>query len=178
MKTWGEVVGKPEVKDEIHVYTRSDSAGSADTWALFCGGKAQADILPTAIGVNSEPALVDTVAKDALGITYSNLGGIFDVSTGNMVQGTIVPPIDFNANGQADADETYKTKDDAASAISSGKFPTPPGRFENLATKGKPTGLVLAFIQWILTDGQKDLSQAGYVQLTSDQLAESLAKLK
>ena len=33
-----------EVKDLIHVYTRSDSAGAADTWAQFCGGQVQADI--------------------------------------------------------------------------------------------------------------------------------------
>ena len=28
IKTWGEIVGKPEVTDEIHVYTRSDSCGA------------------------------------------------------------------------------------------------------------------------------------------------------
>lgn len=178
IKTWGEVVGRPEVSDEIHVYTRSDSAGSADTWAQFAGGKAQADILTTAIGVNGEPALVDTVAKDPFGITYSNLGGIFDLTSGNVVQGTTVPPIDLNGNGQADTDEVYKVRSDAATAISSGKYPFPPARFENLVTKGKPTGLVKTFIEWILTDGQQYLDQAGYVPLTPDQQAESLAKLK
>src|SRR5689334_6443679 len=42
IKTWGEVVGKPEITDEIHVYTRSDAAGAADIWAQFAGAKAQA----------------------------------------------------------------------------------------------------------------------------------------
>ena len=37
IKTWGELVGRPEITDEIHVYTRSDSAGAADTWAKFLG---------------------------------------------------------------------------------------------------------------------------------------------
>jgi len=176
IKTWGDVIGKPEIKDEIHVYTRSDSAGAADMWAQFCGGKAQADI--QGIGVNGEPALVDTVVKDSLGIGYSNLNSVFDLTTGNLVSGTIVPPIDINGNGQADADEIYKTKTDAVSAVASGKYPSPPARFENLVTNGKPTGLEKIFIEWILTDGQKYLDQAGYVQLTPDQQAESLAKLK
>ncbi len=35
IKTWGELVGRPEIKDEIHVYTRSDSAGAADAWAKY-----------------------------------------------------------------------------------------------------------------------------------------------
>src|SRR5512140_358457 len=75
IKTWGEVVGKPEIKDEINVYTRSDSAGAADTWAKFSGGKVQDDI--KGIGVNGEPALVDTVIKDPMGIGYSNLNSVF-----------------------------------------------------------------------------------------------------
>ncbi len=175
-KTWGDVIGKPEVKDEIHVYTRSDSAGAADQWALYSGGKVQADI--QGIGVNGEPALVDTVAKDPLGIGFSNLNSVFDVTTGKLVQGAAVPPIDINGNGKADPNEYYQTKDEAVKAISDGTYPSPPARFENLATKGKPTGLTLAFIQWILTDGQKMLDQAGYVPLTAQQQADALAKLK
>ncbi len=178
IKTWGEVVGKPEVTNAIHVYTRSDSAGAADMWAQFSGGKAQADILTDAIGVNGEPALVDTVGKDPLGIGYSNLNSVFDVNSGKPVAGIIVPPIDVSGNGQADPQEYFQTKADAVNAVSNGKYPSPPARFENLVTRGKPSGLVQTFIVWILTDGQQYLDQAGYVQLTSDQQAASLAKVK
>jgi phosphate transport system substrate-binding protein len=176
IKTWGEVVGNPAVTDEIHVFTRSDSAGAADQWALYAGGKAQADL--QGIGVNGEPALVDTVGKDALGIGFSNLNSVFDATSGKLVAGVVVPPIDVNGNGTIDAGEYYQTKEEAVKAISDGTYPSPPARFENLATKGKPQGLVLAFIQWILTDGQQYLAQAGYVELTSEQQAEALAKLK
>jgi phosphate transport system substrate-binding protein len=176
VKTWGEVVGKPDVKDEIHVYTRSDSAGAADQWALYCGGKVQADI--QGIGVNGEPALVDTVSKDPLGIGFSNLNSVFDLAGGKLVSGVAVPALDINANGKADAGEYYTTAAEAVKVIADGTYPSPPARFENLATKGKPSGLVLAFIQWVLTDGQKLLGQAGYVPLTADQQAEALAKLK
>jgi phosphate transport system substrate-binding protein len=176
IKTWGEVVGKPEIKDEIHVYTRSDACGAGEMWAKFSGGKVQDDI--KGVGVNGEPALVDTVIKDALGIGYSNLNSVFDIANGGLVPGAIVAPVDVNKNGKADAEEYYKTTAEAVSAVSSEKYPSPPARFENLATKGKPTGLVLAFIQWILTDGQQLLNQAGYVPLTPAQQAESLAKLK
>ena len=177
-KTWGQVFGNPAITLAIHVYTRSDSAGAADIWAQFCGGKAQADILTGAIGINGEPALVDTVAKDPLGIGYSNLNSVFDAASGNLVAGIIVAPIDTNANGIADPDEYYKTRADAAKAIADSKYPSPPSRFENLVTKGKPSGLVQAFLIWILTDGQQFLDQAGYIPLTPDQQAQSLAKIK
>ena len=174
--TWGEVVGKPEIQDLIHVYTRSDSCGAADQWALFSGGKVQADL--QGIGVNGEPALVDTVGKDPLGIGYSNLNSAFDSASGKLVQGIAVPPIDINVNGKADTNEYYQSKQEAVEVIADGTYPSPPARFENVATKGKPTGLALAFINWILTDGQQYLDQAGYVRLTAQQQTESLAKLK
>src|SRR5512143_342170 len=121
IKTWGEVVGKPEVKDEIHVYTRSDSCGAADQWSLFSGGKVQADL--QGIGVNGEPALVDTIGKDPLGIGYSNLNSVFDITTGKLVEGVVVPPIDINGNGQADPDEYYQTKAEAVKVIADGTYP-------------------------------------------------------
>jgi phosphate transport system substrate-binding protein len=175
VRTWGEVIGRPEVKDEIHVYTRSDSAGAADQWALFSGGKVQADI--QGIGVNGEPALVDTVGKDPLGIGFSNLNSVFDISTGKLVTGVVVPPLDINGNGAADPGEYYQNKDEAVKVIAEGTYPSPPARFENLATKGQPTGLTLSFIRWIVTDGQKMLDQAGYVPLTAQQQQDALTKL-
>ncbi len=176
IKTWGEVVGKPENKDEIHVYTRSDAAGAADVWAQFMGGKAQADI--KGIGVNADPGLLDAVIKDPLGIGYNNLGYAFDLSTGKLPIGAQVVPVDANGNGKADAEEVIDTLIKATDAVANGKYPSPPARVLNFVTKGKPSALVQTFIQWVLTDGQKFIPEAGFVALTPDQLAESLAKVK
>lgn len=174
--TWGQVVGKPEITDEIHLYTRSDAAGASDVWAQFMGGTGQADL--KGIGVNGDPGLLDAVVKDPLGFGYNNLGYAFDLSTGDLPAGAVVVPIDANKNGVADPDETFSTLAQASDAVATGKYPSPPGRVENLVTKGKPSGLVQAFMVWILTDGQKFVSEEGFVQLTPDLLAEALAKVK
>ena len=176
IKTWGEVFGDPSITHEIHVFTRSDSSGAAEQWAKFAGGKAQEDL--KGVGVNGEPSILDTVIKDPLAIGYGNLNSIFDLSNGNIVPGVIIPPIDVDNNGKADAVEIYKVKEDAFGAVANGTYPSPPSRFENLATLGKPEGLSLAFIKWILTDGQQYLESAGFVPLTPEQQAESLDKLK
>jgi phosphate transport system substrate-binding protein len=176
IKTWGEAVGKPEITNLIHLYTRSDSAGAADVWAQFMGGKGQADL--KGIGVNGDPGLLDAVIKDTLGIGYNNLGYAFDLSTGKLPAGAIVVPIDANKNGTADPDEVISTLAQASNAVAAGKYPSPPARVENVVTKGKPSGLVQTFIIWILTDGQKFVPEAGFVQLTPDLLAEALAKVK
>ncbi len=178
INTWGEVVGKPEIKDKIVVYTRSDSAGAADIWAQFLGAKVQADILKGSVGVNADPGLLEAVINDPLGIGYNNLGFIFDLSTGKLAAGAVAIPIDADKNGKADEVEAIDTLAEATIAVASGAYPSPPGRVENLVTKGKPSGLTQAFILWILTDGQQFVGQAGYVQLTSDALADSIAKVK
>jgi phosphate transport system substrate-binding protein len=175
VKTWGEVVGKPEITDEIHVYTRSDSCGAADAWAKFLGKK-QEDLL--GVGVFGDPGLLDVVIKDPLGIGYNNLGYAFDNSTNQPVKGASIVPIDINANGQADPDEVIESKSVAVDAIATGKYPSPPARDLNLVTNGKPSGVTQDFIVWILTDGQQFVGEAGYIELTPEQLQEFLQKVR
>jgi phosphate transport system substrate-binding protein len=176
IKTWGEVVGKPEVTDEIHVYTRSDACGAADVWAKYLGGKKQEDLL--GIGVSGDPGELDAVVKDPLGIGYNNLNYAYDAASGKPVAGAMVIPLDKNGNGTAEPDEILETKTEAQEAVASGIYPSPPARALNLVTKGKPSGLVQAFIVWVLTDGQQFVSESGYIQLPAEQLTEALNKVK
>jgi phosphate transport system substrate-binding protein len=175
IKTWGQVVGRPEITDEIHVYTRSDACGAAETWAKYLGKK-QENLL--GIGVPSDPGLLDAVVKDSLGIGFNNLNYVYDSATGKAVTNAFVVPIDQNENGQADPEELLETKTEAVEMVSTGKYPSPPARLENLVTKGKPTGLVAKFIEWILTDGQGFCSASGYVPLVKEQQEISLQKIR
>jgi len=176
IKTWGQVVGKPEITDEVHVFTRSDSAGAAEMWAAYLGNKLQEDLL--GLGVNADPGILEAVVKDPLGIGYNNLGYAFDLASGNPVSEVVIAPIDLNGDGKADDTERLETMNKAIDAVANGKYPSPPARLLNVVTKGKPTGLLQDFIQWILTDGQTFVGEAGFVQLTPDQLNESLSKVK
>ena len=172
---WGQIVGKPEITDEIHVYTRSDAAGAPETWAKYLG-KTQEDLL--GIGVFGDPGLLDAVIKDPLGIGYNNLGYAFDLATGKPVGGAVVLPVDVNENSVADPAELLETRFEAVEMVAVGKYPSPPARPLNVVTNGKPSGIVLDFIRWILTEGQVYVDEAGYVHLSEDLLANQLAKLR
>jgi phosphate transport system substrate-binding protein len=176
IKTWGQVVGRPDITDEIHVYTRSDSCGAAETWAKYLGNKKQEDL--QGIGISGDPGLLDALVKDPLGIGYNNLSYAYDFSSGKPVAGTVTLPIDDNKNGKADPDELLETKAEAIEMVANGKYPSPPARPLYLVTNGKPTGLTLAFIQWVLTDGQKYIDEVGYIQLPQGMLDEAQAKLR
>ncbi|MCB9419547.1 MAG: substrate-binding domain-containing protein [Ardenticatenaceae bacterium] len=172
--TWGEVVGQPEMTDPIHVFTRSDAAGAPATWAEYLGQK-QEDLL--GVGVYGDPGLLDAVIKDPLGIGYNNLNYAFDMDSGLPVAGARVVSLDVNENGRADPEELYDTKDQAVQAVLDGTYPSPPARELNLVTNGQPTGLVKAFLIWVLNDGQAYLEESGYVALSADRVAVELQKL-
>lgn len=175
IKTWGQVVGRPEITDEIHVYTRSDSCGAAETWAKYLGQK-QENLL--GIGVSGDPGLLEAVAKDPFGIGYNNLNYAYDAASGQPVAGTSPLPIDVNENGQADAEEILKAKADAVDAVATGKYPSPPARPLYLVTNGKPGGATQAFLEWVLTDGQKFIDEVGYIQLPPEQIEAALQKIR
>jgi phosphate transport system substrate-binding protein len=176
IKTWGQVIGKPEITDEIHVYTRSDSCGAAEVWAKYLGDKKQEDL--QGIGVSGDPGLLDAVVKDPLGIGFNNLNYAYDSASGKPVSGAAILPIDSNNNGTADTEELLETKSEAIEMVATGKYPSPPARPLYLVTKGKPTGLTLAFIQWVLADGQNYIDEVGYIQLSSDILEAAKEKIK
>jgi phosphate transport system substrate-binding protein len=175
LKTWDQVTGKPGDSQEIHVYTRSDASGAAEIWGKLLGVK-QEDLL--GIGVFGDPGILEAVIKDPLGVGYNNLNYAYDQASGNVVAGAAVLPVDFNHNGLADPDEVMATKAAAVSAVSSGKYPSPPARNLNLVTKGKPAGLTQAFLAWILTDGQQYVESTGYVQLPVSQLQAAVEKVR
>ena len=172
--TWGQVVGRPEVTDPIHVFTRSDACGAAETWAQYLG-KAQEDLL--GIGVYGDPGVLDAVIKDSLGIGYNNLNYAFDFDSGVPLAGAKVVPLDVDSDGIADPMEIYDTKVQAVDAVAQGHYPSPPARELNLVTQGQPAGLVKEFIRWILSDGQQYVDEAGYIPLPSERLTSELEKL-
>jgi len=175
--TWGEVAGRPDVTDEIHIYTRSDACGAAQTWADYLGGYAQEDLIDVA--VYGDPGLAEAVGQDPLGIGYNNLNYAFAAETGKPVEGIEVLPLDINNNGHLDEGESfYDTKGELMEAIATGIYPSPPARALNLVTLGQPTGLTRAFMIWVLTEGQRYVEEVGYIPLTKELLEEGLRKLE
>ncbi len=172
IKTWGEVIGNPDITEEIHIYTRSDACGAAEMWSKFLGDNQQEDLL--GIGINADPGLLEAVLKDPLGIGYNNLGYLFEPVSGKIIPGAVVVPIDLNSNSLADEHEIMRSMPEAVEAIASGSYPSPPARELYLVTKDKPEGITRLFIHWILTEGQKYVGEAGYVQLSPEQITDAI----
>lgn len=172
--TWGEVGGQPQVTDPLHIYTRSDACGAADTWAKYLGGN-QEDLL--GIGVYGDPGVLKAIQDDALGIGYNNLNFAYSFESGEPVQGIEVIPLDINNNGRVDPEEKLNSKQQAIQSVAEGVYPSPPARDLHLVTKEKPTGVIRAFLLWTLTDGQQYLGEVGYIPIPDENLEQALTKL-
>ena len=174
IKNWNQLGGNVSVP--IHIYTRSDAAGAAETWAKYFNKK-QEDLL--GVGVYGDPGLAQAVKKDVTGIGFNNLAYLYDLKTRKQVAGVHALPIDVNGNGKIDADENfYDTIDHLTEAIATGKYPSPPARNLGFLFKGKPARPELvAFVKYVLTDGQKFVDENGYIQLSKQKIAEELKKV-
>jgi phosphate transport system substrate-binding protein len=175
--TWGQASDNKKVKDKINVYTRADACGAADVWAKYLGKK-QEDIIGTA--VSGDPGVTLAVKNDKNGIGFNNIAYAYDAKTKLVNTGIKIVPIDFNDNGIIDDNEYfYQHKDSIVKAIADGRYPSPPARDLYFVSKGKPTNkTVLAFLNWIMTDGQKYVAEAGYIDLLKAKIAAGIAQLK
>jgi phosphate transport system substrate-binding protein len=175
IKDWKQLGGKVSVP--IHIYTRSDAAGAAETWAKFFGKK-QEDLL--GIAVYGDPGLAQAVQKDATGIGFNNLAYLYDLKTRKQVAGVHALPLDINGNGKIDADENfYATIDQLTAAIADGKYPSPPARNLGFVFKGKPKRKELVeFVKYVLNAGQSFIDENGYIQLSKTKLQEELKKVE
>jgi phosphate transport system substrate-binding protein len=173
--TWGQAVGRSEIIDDIHVYTRSDSCGAAETWAQYLGGR-QEDLKGT--GVYGDPGLADAAKNDPLGIGFNNINYAYDPGSSKPIEGLAIIPIDLDGNGILDPDEDfYNTRNEIVDAIAAGTYPAPPSRELNLVTKAEFSATARSFVEWILTEGQQYAVETGYVQLSESRLEEELSKL-
>lgn len=174
--TWGQVGGNSN-NTKVVVYTRSDACGAAETWAKWLGKK-QEDLKGTA--VFGDPGVAQAVQKDVNGIGLNNIGYAYDAKTKKPNPGILVAPIDVNNNGKIDPEENfYDTKDKLTKAIADGKYPSPPARDLYLVAHGNPKNpVVVAFLKYVLTDGQKLAAPQGYIAIGKDKLDKQLKTLK
>lgn len=175
-RTWGDVLGNSSTIP-IHVYTRSDACGAAETFAAWLEVK-QEDLEGTA--VFGDPGVTSVVQRDKIGIGFNNIAYAYDINSKKPYRHITVMPLDLNGNGKIDPEEDfYSTSTELNTAIAQGKYPSPPARNLFLVSNGKPEKPeVLAFLEFILTDGQVYASEVGYVGLSNELLAEELSKLQ
>ncbi len=175
VKTWGELYKTTDMT-RLNAYTRSDACGAAEMWGKFLDSNQES---LKGVGVFGDPGIADAVKNDITGLGYNNVNYAYDMNTRKPYDGLRVVPVDLNGDGTiSDEEQFYKSLDDIMDAIASGKYPSPPARELYFVSKGKPQNIaVVAFLEWIVTEGQKYVHKAGYVNLTEEKVKSEIQKL-
>ncbi len=175
-RTRGDVLGSASTIP-VHVYTRSDACGAAETFAAWLGAK-QEDLEGTA--VFGDPGVTSVVQRDKIGIGFNNIAYAYDINSKKPYRHIAVMPLDLDGNGRIDPEEDfYSTSTELNAAIADGRYPAPPARNLFLVANGVPEKPeVLAFLEFILTDGQEYAPEVGFIGLSTELLEEELTKLQ
>ncbi|MDP4210532.1 MAG: hypothetical protein Q8928_17110 [Bacteroidota bacterium] len=143
-------------KPSYTIYTQANLANSSIAFANHFGQ------LPTGFKgkkiSGDDQYLTLAVQKDTTGVTYNNLGYIFDVNNRLPVKGIKVVPIDLNENGKIDKDEQiYDNLDVLTSYIENHQESKaiPIEYISFVVNKNNNNLAVQKFVNWVLTEGQK-----------------------
>ena len=140
------------------------------------------DTDPSAINgitVATAPEMISAVQKDLYAIGFCKLTDVRDANRNEMLQSIQLLPIDKNRNGRIDNFENiYSTMDAFTRGVWIGKYPNALCGSIYATSSTKPTDdNTVAFLTWVITDGQKYLNQNGYSVLASREVKSNIDAL-
>lgn len=170
-----EALGKnPVGSHPIVVYKREKPACAAVSIASHYG------IDPNktpGVGVKGDDRDLSTSVKhDINGLSYNNLGFVYNLNTRKVADSLAVIPLDLNENGKVDAEEQiYGTLDEVISFIEKTNNPKIPYDNVNVVFDKTPKNEAAGvFLRWVLNEGQQFNHEYGFL----NQELTTLAKQK
>lgn len=155
-----------KIKEPFTIYTRLQKGGAPIAFTKFFGFE-QKDIKGKAIA-GADEHLLKAVLRDSTAVSYLPLTLVYDHATGKQVSGITVLPVDLNGNDKvSDEEKIYGELSSVIGKIESTdakELKNLPVEFLHLSVdKKNATPEAIAFLKWVIENGQKDLHQFGYL---------------
>ncbi|MBA7555814.1 hypothetical protein ES705_48501 [subsurface metagenome] len=111
--------------------------------------------------------MIDSIRRDPLSIGFCCQRYAYDLLTRKEIDEIKVIPLDCNSNGiLEDKEMFYDNLDFLQRAMWLGKYPCHSFQNHYIVAKEKPKNkLHIDFMKWILTEGQKELHNEGFILL-------------
>ena len=162
-----------EIKEPYTIYTRLQKAGAPTVFAKYFGYE-QKDVQGKAIA-GADEHLLKAILRDSTGVSYLPLTLVYDRTSKKPVDGLAVLPVDLNGNGKVSEDE--KIYDDLTNVIQqleskgSKEINNIPVEYLHLSvSKVNATPEAIDFLRWVITNGEKDLHDFGYLKPEPDRV--------
>lgn len=152
------IADDPDVLSGIKKFTGLQELKSGKT--VFCG----------------QEDLINSVKSDPYALGLCRLRSLFAAGSGELPVTMKILPIDKNNNGKVDyVEKIYNDYESISRGVWIGKYPRELINNIYSITAQRPSGEnELAFLKWVITDGQQSLGNYGYNNLVPN---ERLAKL-
>ena len=172
---------KPGVVTAVNIYSRESQACSSIAFADYFGFQ-PSDIKGKKVS-GDDIYLISSIKKDSIGVTFNNLGYLYDLQTRKLKDGISLLPLEIDEKSKVSINTSI---DDALVTIENAKFETIPVEHVGFIFDNNPGNKeIVAFIKWIVTDGQKYNHDFGFLNLDkklqteqSNTLSEDLLTIK
>jgi phosphate transport system substrate-binding protein len=159
----------------IVVYTRERPACAAITFARHFGNDPKA---LQGVGVKGDDQdLANAVRENINGISFNNLGFIYDISSRKVTNDLAVIPLDLNESGAIEKEEqVYSSLDEVIAFVEKTnhrKFVTE--NVNALFNKVTPNPAAGIFLNWVLANGQNFSHALGFLNLEQKPLVDQRA---
>lgn len=157
------------------VYTQTPQSVTANVLSDHFGKPASELIGVTVAG--EDKYLIESVLNDSTGVTYSNLGLIYDLTNRVPLAGLKILPIDLDNNGRLKKEELiYDNLDQVITFLESTKNNTIPIDDFSFSYNSKNNNPVVAdFVNWVTISGQQFNHQFGFLK-TGDEMSHVLTQ--
>jgi len=120
--------------------------------------------------------LLSAIKKDSIGLTYNNLGYLFDVNSRKLKDGLSLLPLDLKRDAK---DLLTGDLDNVIATLEKNKVETVPvEKFGFIFSQRNERKEVSDFLRWVLADGQKFNHEEGFLNLDKEVLAEQTNRLR
>ncbi len=131
------------------------------------------------IKITSGQEMISAIQKDPNAIGFCKLVQIMDLKNQSLAENIKLMPIDKNGNGEIDYMENiYENLQAFSRGVWIGKYPKAlSGNIYSVSSQKPKSENDLAFLSWVLTDGQNFLNTNGYSDLASSEIKSQLDKI-
>ena len=173
-QNWGMLLGNSQ-KAPLHYYILDDTSVKTEL-ANFLNN----DQLKIAgIKVTSGQEMISALNKDPNSLGFCKLIHVIDFNNQCLAGNIKLVPIDKNGNGKIDyMEDIYENLQTFTRGVWIGKYPKKLSGNIYMVSSVKPNNeSELAFLRWVLTDGQQFLTMNGFSDLIFSERQTQLAKL-
>jgi len=176
-QNWGILLGNSQNSADIpvHFFIMNDPSVQSGI-ENFINTK-QSNI--NGIKIASGQEMISAIQKDPNALGFCRLVQIIDLKNQSLADNIKLVPIDKNGNGKIDYMENmFDNLQSFSRGVWIGKYPKAlSGNIYSVSSQKPKNETELAFLSWVLTDGQKYLKTNGYSDLASIEVQSQLNKI-